>query len=85
LTVSRYLQRLYPHFASAPVLLALHGAPMELLWLSAVERDEAFVFVRDRLAQIARGVLRESAPRAARQSAKAKSRSAAKRRVKSGS
>lgn len=81
-TVARHFQSKYPHFGTLPVPLPLSGAAMELLWLQALERDEAFCFVRDRLSQIGRNLVRNLAKP---QPAKAKVRSSANRRAKSGS
>jgi LysR family transcriptional regulator, mexEF-oprN operon transcriptional activator len=53
-SVARHLRGVYPHFRSVPVPLPLEGTPIELLWPAALDDDEAFMFVRDHLARIAR-------------------------------
>ena len=78
--VASQLKRLYPHFAIAPVPLPLTGAPLELLWLEASERDEALTFVRERLAEVGRSFGQAAA---AAQRPKAKPRGSATSRIKS--
>ncbi|HEY0095392.1 MAG TPA: LysR family transcriptional regulator [Archangium sp.] len=56
--VARELMALRPGLRTAAVPLALKGSPMELLWRSTVEDDEAIRFMRDlvvRVAKTARG------------------------------
>jgi LysR family transcriptional activator of mexEF-oprN operon len=61
-SVARHLQSIYPHFKSVAVPLPLQGTGMELLWPRAHEDDEAFAFVRDHLARIARHELAADRP-----------------------
>jgi LysR family transcriptional regulator, mexEF-oprN operon transcriptional activator len=46
-----------PHFRTAELPFVLGGVPMELLWPSALDDDEALGFVRRRIVQIAGDVL----------------------------
>ncbi len=54
--VAASIRRLRPHLATAKVPFPLEGAPMELLWRSAVDKDPAVSFVADRIALSTRDV-----------------------------
>jgi LysR family transcriptional activator of mexEF-oprN operon len=53
--VAREIVSLRPSLRTAALPLALEGSPMELLWRSTVEDDEAIRFVRDLVARVASG------------------------------
>jgi LysR family transcriptional regulator, mexEF-oprN operon transcriptional activator len=52
--VAREIISLRPRLRATRLPLPLHGAPMELLWRTAVEDDEAVSLVRDLVARVAR-------------------------------
>jgi LysR family transcriptional activator of mexEF-oprN operon len=52
--VAREIRSLRPHLQTTALPLALKGTPVELLWRSAVEDDEAIRFIRDRVISIAK-------------------------------
>jgi LysR family transcriptional activator of mexEF-oprN operon len=58
---AKAITSLRPHLRTAPVPLSLSGAPMELVWRSAVDDDDAVRLVRDLVVRIA-----EAASRGAR-------------------
>jgi LysR family transcriptional regulator, mexEF-oprN operon transcriptional activator len=78
--VARYVQRAYPHLATADKPFTLEGTPMELLWPAATEDDPALRFVREAIVRVSSQTSSPSAgappsPRAAR-AAKLPTRSA---------
>ncbi|NMO20528.1 LysR family transcriptional regulator [Pyxidicoccus fallax] len=54
LLVAREVTALRPHLKTTPVPLPLGSAPMELLWRSAVEDDEAIRFLREKVVDVAK-------------------------------
>jgi LysR family transcriptional activator of mexEF-oprN operon len=54
--IARHIQRRYPELRTAPLPIALAGAPVELLWPQGVDDDDACRFVREHLVRIAQGL-----------------------------
>jgi LysR family transcriptional activator of mexEF-oprN operon len=54
--VAREIMSLRPHLRTTALPLALGGAPMELLWRSTVEDDEAIRFMRELLVRVVKSV-----------------------------
>ncbi|MFP2929908.1 LysR substrate-binding domain-containing protein, partial [Pyxidicoccus sp. 3LG] len=62
--VAREVTSLRPHLRTTVLPVALGSAPMEVLWRSAVEDDEAIRFIRERVVDVARSLeLGSGAPR----------------------
>ena len=53
-TVAREVTSLRPHLRTTALPFSLEGTPMELLWRSAVEDDEAIRFIRERVVEVAK-------------------------------
>jgi LysR family transcriptional regulator, mexEF-oprN operon transcriptional activator len=51
--VARQIQAVRPHLRMLKLPFALRGSAMELLWPAAVDDDESFQFLRQRIARIA--------------------------------
>jgi LysR family transcriptional activator of mexEF-oprN operon len=64
--IARHIQRRYPELCTAPLPIALAGAPVELLWPQGVDDDDACRFVREHLVRIAQGLTAAPAKRGAR-------------------
>jgi LysR family transcriptional activator of mexEF-oprN operon len=56
--VAREVTSLRPHLRTTALPVNLASAPMELLWRSAVEDDEAIRFIRERVVDVAKRLLR---------------------------
>lgn len=58
--VARDIVLLRPHLRTTAVPLPLTGTPMELLWRSAVEDDDAIRFIRDRIVEVTKQLRRDA-------------------------
>ncbi|WP_434041393.1 MULTISPECIES: LysR substrate-binding domain-containing protein [Sorangium] len=63
--VAREITSLRPRLRAAPLPVSPPGAPLELLWRSAVEDDEAIRFVRDLVTRVAKALERPARRRSA--------------------
>lgn len=60
--VARSIRSTRPHLRTAALPLALGGTPMELIWRSAVEDDEAVAFVRGLVERLAKEAAKDARP-----------------------
>jgi LysR family transcriptional activator of mexEF-oprN operon len=69
--VAREIISVRPNLRTLAPPLSLGSAPMELLWRSTVEDDEAIRFVRERVVRVAKTAQGAASPRRNQASAKA--------------